>query len=897
MEQKMNNITWVQLSDLHIFDSTDWDLMLEGYRKLSERIHPDFIVITGDYRHKKYEYNKDYSHTLEFLEEMVNIFKVKKEDVFLIPGNHDVEEYEFREESIRTIVEKIESDPDVYKKYLNKKLSLDTAFESYEAFIRKFYGDEVTDDRVNNPEKIICLPWRNMINIIMLNTALISDGNKEHGEIIDINALSKITINKEKPTIVLGHHDFESICESHRERMISIFEKLNVKAYLCGDAHKEEIKSIEKYDVISERVPCIICGKSAVQAGDDYSDVGIIEYNWEDDGFVYVRPYKWGKKYNFIKADDFIYDIDKDYRFFMSEELEIASGKESDIEKHAEVIDIERKNLVALKTYPDITEAHKDIANDIREGGFFNFYGLRGATFIGTSEVNAIVKELKSDPKLQIKFLISYPFSEEIRHRLKNIPEFVDSAKCEEKWRDTYKKVNDLRQDYKNYDNAFIRFHDTPLIFRLLFTKKHLYMGYYEPGKNSVNTEIYQFDSSSSTYKTYSAFFDYQWKKARHDVPSKIPATYSFLKEKFSVHPSLVINVTSLCNMNCIYCPTGGENLCKFRPEECLREDVLRKVVVAFKKHVLKDKEDPILRITGGEPLIDKENRRKTAVILNAAKDYKKIVLCTNAIFLKEAYNEYKKDWDAVKSKLLLKISLDTLKIERFCEITRTGDKGKDLFKILIDNINFANDNGFRIELNLVATRNNLQQPEDIIEVFEFAQNIGLVGLKILTVNDFGGNVTIEQRREEQDYISKILADVIQQMRKREYEEKEVYLNDNKGIQMRRFIAVSDTDEKCTLTIVDHHNSATSITPRRTFSEFCASCKYFPTSEKVRKEEVQPCATGIMSLTLRADGLLSPCRLCQEKGRNIKNVRSNTHMEKTVNNSLKAFDNCFHMTM
>ncbi len=890
------NVTWIQLSDLHIFESTDWNLMLDGYQKLSERIHPDFIVVTGDYRHKKYEDNKDYSKALDFLEKITNLFNIKKEDVFLIPGNHDVEEYEFRKVCIEKIKEQIEDDPDAYQEFLNTSQNLNTAFGAYAKFVKKFYGNEVTDCRVTNPEKVICLQWRNRINIILLNTALISDGDKNHGEIIDIRAFGKITINENLPTIVLGHHDFESICNSHRERMVSIFEKLNVKAYLCGDTHKENIKSIEKYNVISESVPCIICGKSAVQVGDDYSDVGIIEYVWENDGFVYVRPYKWGRKYNFIKADDFIYDIDKDYRFCMSEKL-VASKNIIATEKYHEVVKVEKKGLSATETYPDITEAHKDIACDIREGGFFYFYGLRGATFIGTSEVNAIVKELKNDPELQIKFLISYPFSEEIRHRLKNMPEFSGSAKCEEKWRDTYKKVNDLREDYKNHSNVSIRFHDTPLIFRLLFTKKHLYMGYYEPGKNSVNTEIYQFDCSSSTYRTYKAFFDYQWKKARHDIPNKIPPKYSFLKEKFSVHPSLVINVTSLCNMKCIYCPSGGENLHEFKQEECVREDVLVKLIVAFKKHVLKDKENPILRITGGEPLIDRENRKKTAAIFNAAKDYNKIVFCTNAIFLKEAYNEHQKEWDAVKSKLLLKISLDTLKPERFCEITRTGEKGKELFKVLVDNIKFANDNGFKIELNLVATKNNLRKPEDIIEVFEFAQKLGLVGVKILTVNDFGGNVTIEQRKEEQDYISTILADVIQQMKTREYEEKEVYLNDNKGIQMRRFIAVSDRDEKCTLTIVDHHNSASSITPRRTFSEFCTSCKYFMTSEEVRKGLVQPCATGMMSLTLRADGLLSPCRLRPEKGKNIKNVHTNAQIDKTVNNSLKAFDNCFHMTM
>lgn len=888
MKHNANNcITWLQLSDLHLFESTDWNLMLDSYKKISKRIHPDFIVITGDYRHKNFEYNSDYSQTIKFLEEFIKLFSVEKKDVFLIPGNHDIDDYNLREILIEKIINDIDNEPDMYMKFLQGDANLNNAFESYKNFVKQFYGDEITDIRVTNSNEVIYISWKNIINIVMLNTALISDGKRDHGEIIDINALSEIKVNTKQPTIVLGHHDLENLCKAHKDRLSHIFDMLNVKAYLCGDNHKEEIKSIEKYDAMSERIPCIICGKSAVQAGDSYSDVGFIEYVWKDDGYVYVKPYKWGNNYSFVKSDDFLYDIDKDYRFAMSDVLndsEFIYNKEKDA-------------LLATTIYSDITEAHKDIANDIHESEFFNFYGLRGATFIGPPEVNAIVKELKSKPNIQIKFLISYPFSEEVRHRIENMTEFSDSSKCEEKWRDTYKKIKYLRESYKTYNNASIRFHDTPLIFRLLFTSNNLYMGYYEPGKNSINTKIYRFSSNTSTYKTYNAFFNYQWKKARHDIPHKIPPKYSFLKEKFSVHPSLVINVTSLCNMNCIYCPTGGENLCEFKPNECVTEDVLVKLITSFKKNVLKDKEKPILRITGGEPLIDLASRKKTETILNAAKDYQKIVLCTNGVFFKEAYDTCPKIWDTVKSKILLKISLDTLDVDRFCEITRTGENGKGLFELLINNIKFASSIGFKIELNLVATKHNLKRPEDIIEMFEFAQNLGLVGVKILTVNDFGGCVNIEQKKEEQNHISNILESVIQWMRDRDYDEREVYLNDNKGIQMRRFIAVSDKDEKCTLTIVDHHNSASSITPRRTFSEFCKSCKYYLTSEEVKKGLIQPCATGMMSLTLRADGLLTPCRLRPEEGKNIKNTYKIVQMDKIINNYLKAFENCFHENM
>ncbi len=885
-------IEWMQLSDLHIFESTDWNLMMDGYKKLSKKLHPKFIVVTGDFRHKSYKENEDYSKTIDFLNEIVKIFNVEKEDVFLVPGNHDVEDYDYRAEAIDKIVSDIGRNPEIYTKYLKPTSNLYSSFCNYKKFVKNFYGTEVKDGRVSMPERVIALPWKDKINIILLNTALISDGNKNHDEIIDINAFSKIKIDNDLPTIVLGHHDFKSICKSHAERMKRIFGINRVKAYLCGDTHREEIKYIDKYD--NEKIPCIICGKSAVEITDDYSDVGVIEYYLEEDGYTYVRPYKWGEKYSFIKADNFLYDIDKDFRFPMLDHA-LPSFKTS-FEFNI-VSEKEQTDLLPTKTYMDITDAHKDIAKDIKEGGFLSFYGLRGATFLGTSEVNVIVRELKNNPNLKVKFLISYPFSEEVRHRLKNIPEFASSDKCEEKWRDTYKKVEDLRYDYKTYSNVSIRFHDNPIVLRFLFTKKHLYLGYYEPGKNSVNTKIYQLDCNSPAYRTYSAFFDYQWKKARHYIPSKIPSKYSFLAEKFSVHPSLVVNVTSQCNMHCVYCPTGGENLKLIKHEECLHTDSLKKLIFAFEKCIREDKGESIIRITGGEPLIDTDSRKKTAVILDTAKKYKKIVLCTNAIYLKDAYIEHEKEWNAVKNNLLLKISLDTLNPKCFNVVTGLVGNEDKLFEKVIDNIKFAKNNGFKIELNFVATKFNFKQPHDIIDLFEFAKKLGLVGVKILTVNDFGGMVEIEQSTEEQDYINGMLEKVIQYMRDREYEEKEMYLNDNKGIQMRRFISVSDKDEKCTLTIVDHHNSSHSITPRRTFSEFCNTCKYFLTSDSVMKGLLQPCATGIMSLTLRADGILSPCRLCTDRGVNIGNVHNSNNMERIVKNSLKAFENCFHMNM
>ena len=188
---------------------------------------------------------------------------------------------------------------------------------------------------------------------------------------------------------------------------------------------------------------------------------------------------------------------------------------------------------------------------------------------------------------------------------------------------------------------------------------------------------------------------------------------------------------------------------------------------------------------------------------------------------------------------------------------------------------------------------------DEVLELFEFAIQNHLVGIKILTVNDFGGNVAFEQTVEEQTKISQKLEELIKKLKLKGYEEREVFLNDNKGIKMRRFVCHyvdvgNEQDRECTLTIVDHHNSSLSITPRRTFSEFCTKCKYYPENAK-KHPEIKPCATGVMSLTLRADGLFSPCRLLtdSENAVNISNMKPSV-IRNNMDELLRKYDRCWH---
>ena len=180
--------------------------------------------------------------------------------------------------------------------------------------------------------------------------------------------------------------------------------------------------------------------------------------------------------------------------------------------------------------------------------------------------------------------------------------------------------------------------------------------------------------------------------------------------------------------------------------------------------------------------------------------------------------------------------------------------------------------------MNLVATKENVQEIESI---YDYARRHKLVGLKVLTINDFGGRITPDDVESE-------LNELIEKMRKQNYVETGLYVHNNKGIHMKRFI-----HDGCTLTIVDHQNAENSVTPRRTYSTACLSCKYYPASYAVTHGKCKPCATGIMSLTMRADGLLSFCRMRDEFDtwlfkEDLESVR------KIVGFQLEKFESCFH---
>jgi cyclic pyranopterin phosphate synthase len=122
------------------------------------------------------------------------------------------------------------------------------------------------------------------------------------------------------------------------------------------------------------------------------------------------------------------------------------------------------------------------------------------------------------------------------------------------------------------------------------------------------------------------------------------------------------ISVTDRCNLRCIYC-MPPEGLSPIEHREILRyEEIVRVMKVAARVGVRK------VRITGGEPLVRK-NIPHLIQLIRGIDGISDLSLTTNGALLEEYAEEL-----AAAGLGRVNISLDSLKPERYREITRGGD-------------------------------------------------------------------------------------------------------------------------------------------------------------------------------------------------------------------------------
>ncbi|GAB1256790.1 GTP 3',8-cyclase MoaA [Aurantivibrio plasticivorans] len=166
----------------------------------------------------------------------------------------------------------------------------------------------------------------------------------------------------------------------------------------------------------------------------------------------------------------------------------------------------------------------------------------------------------------------------------------------------------------------------------------------------------------------------------------------------------LRISVTDRCDFRCVYCMT--EEMQFLPRQQVLSLEEITQIAKAFVELGVTK-----IRITGGEPLV-RNNVMALFEQLGALNGLSELTLTTNGSQLSRYASQLKNA--GVKR---INISLDSLRPDRFKEMTRTGDLNN-----VLAGVDAAISAGFeRIKLNAVVLKN--RNADEVIDLVDFAVN------------------------------------------------------------------------------------------------------------------------------------------------------------------------------
>ncbi len=201
----------------------------------------------------------------------------------------------------------------------------------------------------------------------------------------------------------------------------------------------------------------------------------------------------------------------------------------------------------------------------------------------------------------------------------------------------------------------------------------------------------------------------------------------------------LRISVTDRCDFRCVYCMSEDMT---FLP----KEQVLTLEELAFIGETFVDLGVKKIRLTGGEPLV-RHNVQQLFRHLGALENLDELTFTTNGSHLSQYATELKES--GVKR---INISLDSLKADRFKELTRIGKLEK-----VLEGIDSAIANGFdRIKLNAVILSG--RNDDEVLSLLRYALGRGL---DISYIEEMPLGAITEHNRGEAFCSSQALRDII----------------------------------------------------------------------------------------------------------------------------------------
>ncbi len=267
----MGSINIVHLSDLHIDEVSLPEITpisnalcskIEQYRADHQINNLDLLVISGDLANKG---SDSYSLVNEIIKQVSEAANIDENQIFLVPGNHDVDRSRCKLQLYPNLISQLKNDPDSFLQTMRDKTSislLEPQFERYKSFSEQFplMG--------NNSIKTFEIPGFILsrlqigkldIRLCGLNTAIVAgpgdndkdDHPKPDSELYDrccgYPYLSEMLFeskhfNKESLNIIVSHYPLAWINSKERSKVEQLLQQ-KACIFLTGHIHRESAET------------------------------------------------------------------------------------------------------------------------------------------------------------------------------------------------------------------------------------------------------------------------------------------------------------------------------------------------------------------------------------------------------------------------------------------------------------------------------------------------------------------------------------------------------------------------------------------------------------------------------------------------------------------------------
>jgi len=316
----MSKITWLHLSDLHFRESANWDenivlkALLTDIREQikSEHLRPDFIVVTGDIAFRSAP--EEYTLAGQFFDKLLKATDLRKEHIFIVPGNHDVDRSTITEgtkaiisslKSRKTVAEVLTADAD--RQLIMRK------FNHYFNFANDYfkYPIDFDDGHYFYTERIDIAGKR--VAIIGFNSAWMSLNDQDYGSLLlserQVRPALEVAKNADL-RIALLHHPFEWFQEFDKNDWESMLMQ-DCDFVLHGQLHRTDLLNLNTPDATA----MIIGAGACYETRKHPNAFNFVRFDYEaGKGTVFLRTYS-DKQGGFWTEDVQTYKNAKEGRF------------------------------------------------------------------------------------------------------------------------------------------------------------------------------------------------------------------------------------------------------------------------------------------------------------------------------------------------------------------------------------------------------------------------------------------------------------------------------------------------------------------------------------------------------------------------------------------------------